>query len=103
MRQIPDDFRQDYDDLRYLLDIGQFYENDRGEEVCHIEALPKRVEAMQARLEKLPPNVLIIQTPNGRYQITVGDNLKITALDAGKHISTRLYSSNQIELTQRFD
>lgn len=102
-RNIPDDFRRDYHDLRGLIEMGTYYpDEDGGPDVFHATLSPRRAQEIEARLKKLPENTIIVQTGRGRYQITVGDDLTIIALDVGKVIILEPSMSNQIKISQRF-
>lgn len=97
-RNIPDDVRRDIADLRMLLDCGVFLPDDNGVERFEAHITGDRARMIEARLEATPRNVVIVQTPTGRYQIEIGETLVVRVLDAHKAIAIMPQSSNAIEL-----
>lgn len=98
-KSIPDDYRRNLWNFESLLESGQFWPVADGEpDTFHSYFGAEHTDEMLAQLRSTPRNVLIIQTPHGRFQITVGDAMTITCIDAHASISIRPTSGNTIEI-----
>jgi hypothetical protein len=103
-RNIPDDFRRDYFDLRGFLEMGTHLTDDDGHEVYTVTIGSKRADEIAARLDATPRDIIYVQTEQGRFQIEVGKTLTITLIDVlGKRVLIDKPNSNQVELiVQRY-
>jgi hypothetical protein len=101
-KSMPDDYRRNLWDLECLIEAATHYPDEEGgPDVVHMTTTPERADAIAARLNGQPRNVLIVQTANGRFQIEVGDVLRIISLGAHSGLSVQPTSSNIIEVRSR--
>lgn len=98
-KSVPDDYRRNLWSLETILERAQFYpEGDGDPDTMHVHITDKTADEMTAQLQSTPNNVLIIQTSQGRFQITVSNVMTIVCLDAHSGISVRPTAANTIEV-----
>jgi len=97
---IPDDYRRNLYDLESMIEWGQRYpDEDGGPDVVHMTTTPEHADLIAARFAEIPRNVLIVQTPRGRFQIDVSDyGIRVVCLDGS--IVVAPYLANIVDLSK---
>ena len=92
--------QQQLSDLGFLLDIGQFYDNERGDPCFHIETSARIGERMEELRNSIPLGIFLIQAGPTTYQIqVVGGALQITALTTpGQRLVIEPSKANELTL-----
>lgn len=101
-RNIPNDFRRDYADLRLLMDSGVYVDDANGNPHFETSLSKSRAEAIEKRHTETPRNIIFVQIGDRRFQIEATDKgivvTKIVGPGLDLHLSITPTSDNRIEI-----